>query len=122
MYALSKPTLHGSNVINYAFRSDKYCKLMLEQLRAAMTPGYSKLLIHDLVLPDIGATEIQARFDLVMMTFNAGMERSEREWTKLLEESGFKITGVWGFPDRDGIVEAELAANVDDGSGGIWLA
>lgn len=90
--------------------SDKYCAVILKQVRLAMTPGYSKLLIHDLVLPNIHATEIQARFDLTMMTFNAGMERSEREWTGLLEEAGFKVTGVWGLPDRDGIVEAEVAA------------
>lgn len=42
-----------------------------------MAPGYSKLLIHELILPDTGAAEIQARFDLVMMTFNGGMERSK---------------------------------------------
>jgi hypothetical protein len=47
--------------------SDKYCLQILKQLRDAMTPGYSKLIIHELVLPDVGATELQARFDLTMM-------------------------------------------------------
>lgn len=74
-----------------------------------MTPNYSKLLIHELVLPDMGATEIQARFDMALMTFNAGIERSRTEWTTLLEDAGFVITGMWGFPDKDGIVEAEVA-------------
>jgi hypothetical protein len=41
-----------------------------------MIPGYSKLLVHELILPNTGAAEIQARFDLVMMTLNGGMERS----------------------------------------------
>lgn len=75
-----------------------------------MTPGYSKLLIHDLILPDVGVTEIQARFDLTMMTFNSGMERSRKEWTKLLEDAGFNVLGLWEHLDVDGIVEAEVAA------------
>ncbi|KAF1998877.1 S-adenosyl-L-methionine-dependent methyltransferase [Amniculicola lignicola CBS 123094] len=40
--------------------SDKYCHLILKNIREAMTPGYSKLLIHNLVLPDTGTSEIQA--------------------------------------------------------------
>ncbi|KAH7122681.1 sterigmatocystin 8-O-methyltransferase [Dendryphion nanum] len=88
--------------------SDKYCRIILKHLREAMQPGYSKLLIHDLILPDTGAAEFQARFDLTMMTFNSGMERSGREWTVLLENAGFKVTGIFEHFDADGIVEAEV--------------
>ncbi|KAF2184635.1 sterigmatocystin 8-O-methyltransferase [Zopfia rhizophila CBS 207.26] len=88
--------------------SNKYCHLLLKRLYDAMVPGYSKLLIHDLILPDTGAVEIQARFDLTMMTFNGGMERSRSQWKKLLEDSGFKVLGLWEHFDADGIVEAEV--------------
>jgi hypothetical protein len=74
-----------------------------------MIPGYSKLIINDLVLPDMGASEMQTRFDLAMMTINSGMERSASEFNQLLEKAGFKVTGVWAWPDKDGIVEAEVA-------------
>jgi hypothetical protein len=37
------------------------------------------------------------------------MERSAHEFTALLESAGFKITGTWSWPDKDGIVEAEMA-------------
>ncbi|KAF2115133.1 S-adenosyl-L-methionine-dependent methyltransferase [Lophiotrema nucula] len=90
--------------------SDKYCHMILKQLREAMTPGYSRLLIHDLILPDTGAAEYQARFDLTMMTFNSGMERSRSQWRKLMEEAGFKMLGLWEHFDADGIVEVEVAA------------
>jgi hypothetical protein len=90
--------------------SDKYCHRILKQLHDAMTPGYSRLLIHDLILPDVGAAEFQARFDLTMMTFNSGMERSREEWTKLLEDAGFRVLGLWEHLDADGIIEAEVAA------------
>jgi hypothetical protein len=74
-----------------------------------MIPGYSKLIIHDLVLPDVGASAIQANFDLGMMSINSGMERSAHESTRLLESAGFKITVIWSFPEKERIVEAEVA-------------
>jgi hypothetical protein len=89
--------------------SDKYCHLILEAKQPAMRPGYSKLLIHDLILPDSGAQEIQARFDLVMMTFNRGMERSKAQWSKLLEDARFVNIKLWEHFDHDGIIEAEIA-------------
>jgi hypothetical protein len=89
--------------------SDKYCLMILKHIRDAMTPGYSKLIIHDIVLPAVGASEVQARFDLVMMAINSGMERSARDFTVLLETAGFKVTETWSWPDKNGIVEAEVA-------------
>jgi hypothetical protein len=71
-----------------------------------MTPGYSKLLIHELILPDVDAVEIQAWFDLTMMTFNGGMERSRSQWKKLLEDAGFGEIQLFEHCDADGIVEA----------------
>ncbi|KAH7386795.1 putative O-methyltransferase [Phaeosphaeria sp. MPI-PUGE-AT-0046c] len=88
--------------------SDKYCVQILKYLRDAMTPGYSKLIIHDLVLPDMEVSEMQARFDLAMMTINSGMERSAQQFTELLAEAGLKVTSVWSWPDKDGVIEAEV--------------
>ncbi|KAF2212164.1 hypothetical protein CERZMDRAFT_23545, partial [Cercospora zeae-maydis SCOH1-5] len=82
---------------------------ILQNLRKVMKPGYSKLLIHDLVLPDRGASQFQAAFDMVMMTFNAGMERSRAQWEGLLGKAGLRVEGVWygeGGADADGIVQA----------------
>jgi hypothetical protein len=90
--------------------SDKYCLDILAQVRKAMTPGYSKLVVHELVLPDVGAVEVQARFDLAMMTINSGMERSALQFRELLAKAGFKVTGLWPRPEGDGVVEAEVEA------------
>ena len=78
-----------------------------------MVPGYSKLLIHELILPNTGAVEIQARFDLVMMTFNGGMERSRTQWTKLLMDAGFCNVEIHEHLDHDGIIEAEVPFPVE---------
>lgn len=74
-----------------------------------MTPGYSKLLLHELILPDQGASSFQSILDLTMMTFNGGMERSQKQWRLLLERAGFEVIKFW-IPeeDADGIVEAIL--------------
>lgn len=75
-----------------------------------MKPGYSKLLVHDLIVPEKGADKFTAVFDLVMMSFNAGMERTETQWRQLLEKAGFDVIKVWPPPEAgaDGIIEAML--------------
>ncbi|KAL9561359.1 hypothetical protein ACKAV7_014714 [Fusarium commune] len=87
--------------------SDKHCLRILGQLHAAMQPGYSKLLIHDLILPDTGASAYQCIYDMTMMTFNSSLERSRSQWVELLSEAGFDIVKFWvDDEDADGIVEA----------------
>lgn len=73
-----------------------------------MRPGYSKLLIHEMVVPEQGASTFHAMLDMTMMAFNAGMERTERQWRELLDKAGLEVVKVW-LPvedDADGIVEA----------------
>lgn len=63
-----------------------------------MTPGTSRLLISEIVLP-VGQTDIEtAWYDICMLMFS-GMERSEKQWRALLDKSGYvlvKIHGVGG--------------------------
>ena len=87
--------------------ADDKCLAILKQVRAAMRPGYSKLLLHELILPDVGAPPFSAILDLMLMTFNGGMERSRKQWTSLLEAAGFEVVKFWVDDDEaDGIVEA----------------
>lgn len=77
-----------------------------------MEPGYSKLLICDLVLPDKHVPPFVAALDWEMMTYVAGHERTEKEWRSLLEDSevSLKITGIWNYTQYDqSIIELELA-------------
>ncbi|TRX92124.1 hypothetical protein FHL15_006991 [Xylaria flabelliformis] len=56
-----------------------------------------------------GASKFHALLDLTMMTFNAGMERTERQWEELLHKAGLKVVKLWtAQADADGIVEAIL--------------
>ncbi|KAF2740017.1 sterigmatocystin 8-O-methyltransferase [Polyplosphaeria fusca] len=87
--------------------SDDHCIRILAQLRDTMTPGYSRLLIHELIFPDQGAGEMAASFDLMMMVFNCGVERSERQWRGLIAKAGLQVTKVWSRGAQDGIIEVE---------------
>ena len=70
----------------------------------------SKLLLHDFILPDTGASLLQAGSDINMMAMHAGAERTNGQWKELLASQGFKVLKFWLLPDGrgEGIVEAEL--------------
>jgi hypothetical protein len=64
-----------------------------------MKRGYSRLLIADSVLPDVGASVFGSLFDINMMTLS-GIERTERHWRELLEGEGLQVTNI--LPPKDG--------------------
>lgn len=69
---------------------DDKCISILKNIASAMTPGYSKILINEWILPDTGASLQEASLDMQMMMAFGGMERGESQWKELLERSGLK--------------------------------
>ncbi|BCS24052.1 uncharacterized protein APUU_40496A [Aspergillus puulaauensis] len=89
--------------------SDYYCHKILQRVAAAMTPGYSKLLINDMLVPEQGASKYQAGADISMMAFSGGMERTKPQWRALLETAGFQIVEFWEpAGEGDGIIEVVI--------------
>ncbi|KAH8697431.1 putative O-methyltransferase [Talaromyces proteolyticus] len=88
--------------------SDKYCLRILEQVATVMTPGYPKLLLHEMIVLEQGAPQFQAQLDMTMMAFNSGMERTGLQWQALLEAASLQVIGIWEPVDEgaDGIIEA----------------
>ncbi|RDW67178.1 uncharacterized protein DSM5745_09044 [Aspergillus mulundensis] len=88
--------------------SDAFCLRILEQVVAVMTPGYSRLLIHEMIVAEARAPQFQAQLDMTMMAFNSGMERTRRQWRELLQRAGLQVVEFWEPKDEggDGIVEA----------------
>ncbi|KAI0408341.1 putative O-methyltransferase [Xylaria palmicola] len=89
---------------------DAAATTIIKNIAGAMTKGYSKLLIVDIVLPPTGASSIQATMDVEMMAALSAYERTESMWRKLISDSGLKVIKIW----QDGrknecLVEAELA-------------
>ena len=89
--------------------SDDKCQLILSQLASAMTPGYSKILLNEHVLPDQGCGIVAAQIDISMMAELAATERSEGQWHEVAESAGLKIENMWTVvPNEESIIELGL--------------
>ncbi|KAF5681383.1 O-methyltransferase B [Fusarium denticulatum] len=56
--------------------SDETCLKILSQVKAAMKPGYSKLLINENVIPNTGSQWEATALDIMMLTLLASRERT----------------------------------------------
>lgn len=73
-----------------------------------MDAAASRLLITDMVVANTNAAKEMAWEDLNMMTIG-GIERTERHWRRLLEESGFQIQMIWRrSPTEHATIDARL--------------
>ncbi|KAK4899973.1 hypothetical protein LTR27_002736 [Elasticomyces elasticus] len=89
---------------------DSACRDILNNLKSALTPGYSKILINEIVVPDIGANWLETGIDMLMMVTHSSAERTETMWTQLIESVGLKITKVRVCGDAvEKLMEVELA-------------
>jgi hypothetical protein len=96
--------------ILHDFSSDDACHRILKNIVPAMKPGYSKLLIKELMIPDRDAPWALTALDVNVMQSLSGQERTEAQFRNLLESAGFKIDGMWRHPDAiDVVIEASLA-------------
>jgi hypothetical protein len=60
-----------------------------------MTPGYSKLLLHEMIVLEEGAPQFQAQLDMTMMAFNSGMGCTAKHWRELLESVRLRVVKFW---------------------------
>lgn len=89
---------------------DSTAKQLLANLKDAMTKGYSKLLIYEVVVPPTGASINQTTMDIEMMSLLSAFERTQDAWTSLLTGAGFKIVKFWPDPRQiETVIEAEIA-------------
>ena len=94
---------------------DDKCTEILANLKLAMTPKYSKLLINEYVIPDTGAHWISTALDMLMMATFSSRERSEQNWRRILEGVGFRILKIWTpEPGAESLIEAEVAAEAPE--------
>ncbi|KKY14875.1 putative sterigmatocystin 8-o-methyltransferase [Phaeomoniella chlamydospora] len=90
------------------------CHEILSNLIPALTPGYSKILINENVIPDQGAYWENTGLDWVMLTLYSSEERREKIWRELCEGVGLKINRIWEFEKgTESIIECELAISKD---------
>lgn len=74
---------------------DEDCRKILLNIKAAMKPGHSKVLINDAVIPDHNAGWFDASQDIMMMLGHGAQERSEGEWKELVSSAGLQVVKIW---------------------------
>ncbi|CAI7629599.1 unnamed protein product [Penicillium bialowiezense] len=89
---------------------DDKARELLVNTRDAMTKGYSKLFVYDIVLPPTGASISQTTMDVQMMSLLSASERTQEQWNQLLTSAGLKIVKFWPDPQQyEMVIEAEIA-------------
>lgn len=73
---------------------DTKCREILKNQLSAMTPGKSRLLICETILPATGCTGFESLADISRTTFSS-MQRTERQWRSLLGSVGLRVEKVW---------------------------
>lgn len=85
---------------------DEQCKQILANLKPALKEGHSRILLNEIIIPDVGAGWFETSVDMIMMCCHSAQERRERDWRALVEGvEGLKVVGVY---DVDGAVEKVL--------------
>lgn len=91
--------------------SDEICLKILQVIKQAMKPAYSKLLINENVIPDTGAHWEATALDVAMMALLASKERTRENWETLLQNAGFNICKIWSVASGvESLIECELIA------------
>lgn len=87
---------------------DAQARQILARIREAMAPE-SLLLINETLLPESKIALSSAQADLTMMVSFASLERTQAQFERLLNESGFDLVKVW-MPQGFTASSAELAS------------
>lgn len=94
---------------------DQLAKTILERVKDAMDPEYSKLLVCDSVLPERAQSPRGGATDLVMMGLLSAKERTEAQWRGLLASAGFEHVRIWGSDSvGQSVLEAQLSGPFGD--------
>lgn len=86
--------------------SDEKCQVILNHCRQTMQPSSRLLIIERVIAPR--SDLIGAFFDLHMQVISGGKERTEDEFTVLLQKSGLKLNRILPTNSPMSIVEASL--------------
>lgn len=85
--------------------SDELCITILGNIRRVI-PAEGRLLIIETVVPEGNDPSASKLFDMVMMAFPDGMERSEAQFGAIFDASGFSLTGITPTASPVSVIEA----------------
>jgi hypothetical protein len=68
-------------------------------------PQHGRLLIVEAVVPRGNEPSLAKEFDVTMLAFPGGLERTEEEYRSLFERSGFELSSVTPTPSVVSVIE-----------------
>ncbi|CAI7593390.1 unnamed protein product [Penicillium manginii] len=90
--------------------SDERATAIFNNLKPAMKPGFSKIIMEEFILPDQNASSLPCTTDMTVMVFCSGLERTRQRWENLLAANGLRAIKYWTRQGEGlGIIEAEFA-------------
>jgi len=101
-----------SGADTYLFRhiihdwTDEQCAQILGHCRKAI-PKDGKLLIVEAVVPEGNEPSLAKDFDITMLTFPGGLERTAEEYRVLFEKAGFQLSSITPTPSVISVVEGK---------------
>jgi ubiquinone/menaquinone biosynthesis C-methylase UbiE len=84
--------------------NDEHCEQILHNIREAIHPQGRLLILERVVEPGPGSAPNKF-FDLEMLVLLEGQERTPREYERLLQASGFRLSAIRPTPSTFSIVE-----------------
>ncbi|OTA55120.1 putative O-methyltransferase [Hypoxylon sp. EC38] len=88
---------------------DDDCVRILEQLKPAFKPGYSRLLINEIIVPNRNPTWPVTSMDQLVFVLGAMRERTQADWERLLNRAGYRITRIYSYEmGSESLIEAEI--------------
>ncbi|KAI4944314.1 hypothetical protein J4E86_009372 [Alternaria arbusti] len=82
---------------------------ILESLKPALKPGYSRVLLNEIVLSEEKPTIAATSMDMMMLAHLSVRERTEAEWKAIVEKAGLNFLAIYNYPGvAESVIEAEL--------------
>ncbi|KXJ93466.1 putative hydroxyindole O-methyltransferase [Microdochium bolleyi] len=89
---------------------DEHGSRILQNLKPALKPGYSRVLLNEIVLSEDEPTLAATSMDMMMLGHLNVRERTEAHWKAIIEGAGLRVTKIYRYPgSAESLIEAELA-------------
>jgi precorrin-6B methylase 2 len=86
--------------------TDEQCVQILSHCRAVI-PQNGKLLLVEAVVPTSNEPSLAKDFDMTMMTFPGGIERTAEEYQALLAQAGFQLQAITPTASAVSVIEGQ---------------
>ncbi|KAM0816103.1 putative O-methyltransferase domain-containing protein [Seiridium cardinale] len=91
--------------------SDDEAVKILESLKPALKPGYSRVLLFEIVVSGEKPSFASTTMDMQMLAHLTVGERTEKDWKQLIGRAGFEVLEIYTYPGvAESVIELDLTS------------